>query len=112
MGSSCESSTSGVSATGPVSAATGTRLTVVAREFDASFSEVPVRTGSVFRGKFKGLSDGLSLKGCTISARPIARLHGSRGFVSTGGGRVPKRFARSARGVFFLAVLSGPATDT
>lgn len=89
MGSSCRSSAAALAATGAVSAVSGTRAAFVVSEFDASLSNSSARMAvSAFR-TFRGLSDGWSLNGFTISVRPIARLHGSRGLVSTGAGFAP-----------------------
>ena len=111
MGSSCMLSSASAFATTPVSAG-GSDLETVVSEFDAPFTDPGDPTGSDFRGIFKGLSVGWSLKGFAISARPTARLHGSRGFVSTGGGFAPERPALSARDWFLLALFGGPVTET
>lgn len=115
MGSSCVSNSSRSSATGAVSAGAGTRLIVAAPEFSTAFADPAAALESGFRWKLSGCFEGWSLSGCTISARPLAPFHGSRGFaitVSTGAGFVPKRLARSAKGAFFFAGSCGPLTET
>lgn len=79
MGSSCESKSPRSlrsSATGTVSAATGARLTVAASELDTFLSDPGTVLGSVCLWKFNGCLERVSLKGFTISARPLARSQG------------------------------------
>ena len=109
--SSCVSCAFRVSATVVVSGCSGTRAACALNESGAVSSNSLARATPGFR-TFKGLSDGWSLNGLIISVRPLARLQGSRGLVSTGAGLVPYRFARSARDWFLLEFEFFAVTDT
>jgi hypothetical protein len=98
MGSSCVSNSAGSSATGSVSAGTGLRFADCVSELDASRAGSSANLGVTFRNTVGDCFAAWCLNGCTISARPLAPRHGSRGFarvVSTGAGVLPKRPARS-----------------
>lgn len=88
IGSSCVLCSVGLSATTMVSAGSETRAASALSESGASFSNFAARELSFFF-ICRGLSDGWSLKGRAISARPVARLQGSLGLVSTGADFVP-----------------------
>jgi hypothetical protein len=80
--------------------------------FDAALADPEAILGSGFRGRIRGCLVGWSLKGCTISTRPLAPFQGSRDFVrvvSTGGGRVLTRLARSD---CFFVLSWPPLTET
>lgn len=101
MGSSCRSASG---ETEDVSDSIGSLLTVTAAEDGVLRPELffsGLGTRWLRAGIDRGCFEGLSARGCTSVVRPLAPLHGSRGFVSTLNGFELSRAARSV-GMFFF----------